>query len=60
MADASVPAPNGCGWCGVDKPDHLQRWTTGVGWHTWSPPTQTEIKNRMRARRAAKKDTSHG
>ncbi|RCG27386.1 hypothetical protein DQ384_26105 [Sphaerisporangium album] len=46
--------PSGCRWCGVAKHDHLQRWTAQAGWHTWAPPTQEQIKTRMRARAAAR------
>ncbi|MFD0659726.1 hypothetical protein [Thermocatellispora tengchongensis] len=30
---------------------HFQRWTSKAGWHGWTPPTQQQIKQRMKARR---------
>ncbi|WP_329616466.1 hypothetical protein OG244_28470 [Streptomyces brevispora] len=44
----AAPNPDGCRWCGVDLYEHMQRWT---------PPTQDQIKTRMKARRNARKDT---
>lgn len=44
--------PNGCRHCGIDHREHAQRWTDAAGWHQWTPPTQQQIKARMRARRA--------
>lgn len=46
------PTPNGCRHCGIGQRDHMQRWTTGVGWHTWTQPTQRQIKDRMQGRRS--------
>lgn len=47
----TTPASNACRHCGINERDHMQRWTTGIGWHTWTQPTQQQIKNRMRDRR---------
>lgn len=47
----TTPNPSGCRHCGLDQRDHMQRWTTEAGWHTWTPPTDEQIKARMRARR---------
>jgi hypothetical protein len=47
-----VTGPSGCRWCGVTKPDHASRWNVDIGWHQWTQPTQQQIKDRMRARRA--------
>jgi hypothetical protein len=33
----------------------MQRWTTGIGWHQWTAPTQAQIKTRMRLRAAEKR-----
>jgi len=41
----------GRGGGGVGKRGHLQRWTKVAGWHQWTPPTQAQIKARMRDRR---------
>lgn len=45
--------PAACRHCPHEKRDHMQRWTTGVGWHQWTQPTQEQIKARMLARRTA-------
>lgn len=66
MADDIVPS--GCRWCGVDDRGHYQRYSdvyraterTPVGWHFYEPPTQHQIRTRMRARRAARKDNHRG
>jgi hypothetical protein len=42
----------GCRWCGIDQPDHADWWVPEVGWHRWTQPTQEQIKQRMRERRA--------
>jgi hypothetical protein len=42
--------PSACRHCGVTKREHMQRWTTGIGWHQHTPPSQAQIKARMRAR----------
>lgn len=47
----TTPNPNGCRWCGLDQRDHMQRWTDEAGWHTWTAPTDDQIKARMQARR---------
>ncbi|MFI1472092.1 hypothetical protein [Streptomyces wuyuanensis] len=48
---------NGCRHCGVPEREHMQRWSRrdgerGPGWHTWTQPTQEQIKERMRRRRS--------
>ena len=50
--EVSVPNPNGCRWCGVDREEHLQRWAPTVRWHQWAEPTAAQRKERMLARRA--------
>lgn len=42
--------PSGCRHCCVPEREHMQRWTTGVGWHQWVEPTQEQILARMNAR----------
>lgn len=44
--------PMGCALCGIDQRGHAIQ-TGRSGTHTWQPPTQEQIKARMRARRAA-------
>lgn len=46
--------PSGCGACGIDEREHLQRWTEGARWHVWQAPTQAQRKARMLARCAAR------
>lgn len=46
-----VAQPNGCRYCGLAQRDHFQRWARSAGWHCWTPPTQDQIKQRMKARR---------
>jgi hypothetical protein len=43
--------PGGCRHCGISEREHMQRWTTGVGWHKHTPPTPEQTKARMIARR---------
>lgn len=45
--------PNGCRHCGLprDYPAHARQWTPSAGWHTWTAPTQQQIKARMLDRR---------
>ena len=47
---------DGCRWCGViTKYEHMQRWAPQpIGWHTWTPLNQAQIKERMLARRSAR------
>ena len=47
--------PNACGLCGIDERPHGLQYTKADGWHEWSPPTQGQIKARMRARGNAKR-----
>lgn len=49
-----LPPVNGCRHCGVLRHEHGQRWTEGVGWHTWAAPSDGERLGRMRAQRAAR------
>jgi len=53
LPPAAVPA-EGCAHCDVAERGHMQRWTAGVGWHTWKAPTTEQIEARMRARFNAK------
>lgn len=64
MADEIVPS--GCRWCGAPHTNHYGFWSeayraaTGNGWHRYVPPTLDQIRDRMRARRAARKDNHRG
>jgi len=52
---SSIPAPTGCGFCGIDQRGHGRQYAEPDGWHQWQPPTQQQIKDRMLARRAERK-----
>lgn len=54
-ASETLPVPNGCRWCGIEKPNHVQRYAQFVGLHGWAEPTDKQRLTRMKARRAAKK-----
>jgi len=43
--------PSACRECGVPERGHYQRWRAGIGWHSWTVPTERQIKNRMQIRR---------
>ncbi|MFF6844633.1 hypothetical protein ACFY8X_38585 [Streptomyces tanashiensis] len=45
--------PNGCHWCGINQRTHARQYTEQPGWHTWTQPTNAQIKARMLARRSA-------
>lgn len=47
-----MTTPSGCAHCGVEKRDHARRWTVDAGWHGYTPPSQEQIKTRMKARRS--------
>ncbi|GAA1431818.1 hypothetical protein GCM10009601_51610 [Streptomyces thermospinosisporus] len=49
----TVPNPSGCRWCDLDERGHARQWKPPVGWHKWEQPTQEQVKERMRVRRAA-------
>lgn len=49
-----LPNPDGCRICGIEQRGHaIQVGTDGS--HTWQQPTQSQIKERMLARRAERK-----
>lgn len=50
-----LPNPDGCRLCGIAERGHAIQ-TGRNGSHTWQQPTQQQIKDRMRARRAAMKE----
>ncbi|MEV0247935.1 hypothetical protein AB0H76_15185 [Nocardia sp. NPDC050712] len=47
----TVPSPNSCRYCDVDRDAHLQRWVPEVDWHGWIEPTDEQRKARMLAAR---------
>lgn len=61
-AQDTAPIPvHACRYCPVPYRNprghavHYQRWADlPVGWHSWTAPTQEQIKERMIARRAAR------
>ena len=46
----NLPNPMGCRLCGIDRRGHAIQYGP-AGRHTWTAPTQAQIKDRMRARR---------
>jgi hypothetical protein len=50
--------PNGCRYCGIGEQVHARQWIEESGWHAWEPPTDEQIKDRMKARRAANNESS--
>lgn len=54
----TTPSPSGCRHCGLGERGHMQRWTTGVGWHAWTRPTEAQIKGRMLARHNANEESA--
>jgi hypothetical protein len=49
-----VSEPYGCTHCGITKRSHGRRWTTGVGSHAWTAPSEDQIVERMKARRTVR------
>lgn len=47
----TLPSPNGCALCGVDREVHLQRHAPDMAWHVWQAPTDAQRKQRILARR---------
>lgn len=47
----ATPDPMGCARCGIAQRGHAIQ-AAADGTHTWQQPTQEQIKERMRARRA--------
>lgn len=47
MPDDTIP--NGCRHCGTGRREHARRWTAGVGWHTWTAPSDQQRIARMRS-----------
>lgn len=43
--------PGACRNCGRPREGHARQWVQGIGWHSWTMPTQTQIKYRMIRRR---------
>lgn len=53
VRDESEYPPSGCHWCDRGQRVHARQYVGGPGgWHEWTPPTDRQIKDRMRVRRA--------
>lgn len=53
LRDESEYPPSGCFWCDRGQRDHARQYMGGPGgWHEWTRPTDRQIKDRMRIRRA--------
>jgi len=52
LRDESDYPPSGCFWCDRSQRNHARQYVSGVGYHEWTPPTDRQIKDRMRIRRA--------
>lgn len=55
LRDESEYPPSGCRWCECGQRQHARRYMEGVGMHAWTAPTDQQIKNRMRVRRARRR-----
>jgi hypothetical protein len=49
-----VAEPSGCAYCGAAKRSHGRRYVAEAGVHSWSRPSDEQVKSRMLARRAAR------
>jgi hypothetical protein len=49
----NLPNPMGCARCGIDQRGHAIQ-VGADGSHTWTAPTQEQIKARMLARRTVR------
>ena len=47
----TATAPMGCRLCGIERRGHAIQYGP-AGRHTWTQPTEQQIKDRMRARQA--------
>lgn len=56
MPDVATPqpVPSGCQHCGIGHEVHARQFVKPVGWHAFVEPTQEQIAERMKARRAAR------
>jgi hypothetical protein len=53
LRNESEYPPSGCFWCDRGQRVHARQYVGGPGgWHEWTPPTDRQIKDRMRVRRA--------
>lgn len=53
-----MSAPAACRHCHLTERTHGRQYTAAAGWHPWTPPTDQQRLNRMRARRNARKATT--
>lgn len=49
--------PSGCRHCGIERRKHARQYVPEAAWHRWEQPTQQQILDRMKARRASKEAT---
>ncbi|MFF2612294.1 hypothetical protein [Kitasatospora sp. NPDC058046] len=50
-----MTAPAGaCRHCPLLERGHARQWTEAAGWHPWTPPAEQQLRDRARARLAAK------
>ncbi|MFF8589971.1 hypothetical protein ACF061_00785 [Streptomyces sp. NPDC015220] len=54
MTRLDFAVPYGCLWCGEERHLHGRRWRSSVGVHSWTPPDEELILDRMQRRRAAR------
>ena len=54
VRDETEYPPSGCHWCDRGQRVHARQYVGGVGYHEWTPPTDRQIKDRMRVRRASR------
>jgi len=52
VRDESEHPPSGCHWCDRGQRVHARQYVEAAGYHEWTPPTDRQIKDRMRVRRA--------
>lgn len=51
---APKPVPSGCQHRAIGRQAHARQRTESAGWHAFVEPTQEQIAERMKARRAAR------
>jgi len=49
--------PSGCTYCGIGAAYHAPQYIPGPGWHSYEPPTESQIRIRMLNRRRERATT---